>query len=272
MDRPSLSRRQFVVSGLAATTALAGCALPGPEETERSDRTVEAPPDTPLVVENQNGDVTVSDGATDAIDLEITKRTNFGRDRLADVTVETDATGDRVTVETVARDLPAGVSVSVDLRLYLPDDVPVERVRTRNGDVRVEDVSGDATLATTNGRVSADGVDGFLTLQSTNGSIETRDVGGLDGARTTNGSIDVEVPAIRGDTTLQTTNGEVRLAVATDLDAFVDLQTTNGDVGYSGLDLQIDTDRSTRLRGTLGDGGSRLVAKTINGDVRLRPL
>lgn len=272
MESPIPSRRRFLALGFAATAGLAGCVVPGDQETERTTRTVDAPANAPLVVDNHNGDVTVTGGGTDAIDLEITKRTNYGRDLFSEVTVETDASGDRIRVETVTGDVPMGASVSVDLQLTLPGSVTVERARTRNGDVTVEDVPGDATLETTNGRVDADGVDGFLTLRSTNGTVEAHDVAGIDGASTSNGDVDVEIPAIRGDTTLETTNGDVRASAAADLDAEVELRTTNGDVSYGGLDLQVETDRETHLRGTLGAGGDQLLAKTTNGDVRLRAI
>lgn len=271
MRPPTPSRRQFLSASLAASAGLAGCSIPGPEESTRSIRSVEAPPDTPLVVDNSNGPVRVTDGGTDTISLEIEKRTNFGRDRLDDVTVEAGVSDGRILVETVG-DLPVGVSVAVDLTFRLPEGVPVERVDTENGNVTVEDVPGDAELESTNGRIRADNVDGFLTLRSVNGSVDAADIGGLDGATSVNGTVDVEVPAIRGDTTARTTNGDVRLAVPEDLDAEIDLRTTNGDVLSSGLDLSLTTDRDTRLQGTLGEGGDTLSGETTNGDVRLRAL
>lgn len=269
-NRPS--RRTFLTASLTAVAGLAGCALPGPQETTVSTRTVEATGGAPLVVENHNGNVTVTDGGGDAIEMTVTKRTNYGRERFDQVRVETDTTSQRTRIETVSEDLPTGVSVAVDLELALPEGVPVERVRTRNGDVTAEDVAGDAHLETTNGRVDARDVAGYLTMRTTNGTVESRDCDGIDDVRTTNGSADVEVQAIRDDVDVETTNGNVRIAVPEDMDAEIRLETTNGDVGYSGLDLDVRTDRTTELVGTLGDGGDEITGETTNGSVRLRAI
>lgn len=265
------SRRRVLLSCATAAVGLAGCAIPGSLESTQSSDDLSIPAGTPLVVENHNGTVHVEDGGGDTATLEVRKSTRYGAGLFEKVRVETGTSGGMFHVETVD-DTPPGKSVSVDLTLYLPDDVPVERAKTTNGDVTVQEIGGDATLQTTNGDVRADGVDGYVTLRSGNGDVFGRGVTGLDGAETSNGSVDVEVPATRGDVRAKTTNGDVRVAVPEDLNAVVDLRTTNGDVGYSGLDLDVSVDRSTHLRGTLGTGGDELAAETTNGDVRLRPL
>lgn len=266
------SNRRHVLLGLgAAATGLGGCAFPGVLESEQTSDELSIPAETPLAVANRNGDVTVEDGGGDTATLEIRKSTRYGADLFDDVEVRTGVEGDQFRVETID-DTPPGQSVSVDITLYLPADVPVASVHTENGDVQVTDVPGDATLRTTNGDVRADAVDGFLTLRSGNGDVTARSITGLDGARTVNGDIDVEVPAIRGETRVETTNGDVRVAVPEDLDAVIDLRTTNGDVGVSGLALDRSVDRSRHIRGTLGEGGDELSAVSVNGDVRLRPL
>lgn len=273
MERSSPSRRSFLTALAAGSVAtIAGCAIPGEQESERETRTIDPAGDTPLVVDNVNGDVTVTDESTESIELEIIRRTNFGRDLLDDAIVTVDTDDERILVRGRAEGLPTGASVSIELRVALPDGVPVESVTTRNGDVTLRDTGGDATLQTTNGRVEAEGVAGYLTLQTSNGSIDATDVEGIDRASTSNGSVDVEVSAIRQDTTVESTNGSVTMRVAPDLDADVRLRTTNGDVSYSGLDLSVSSESETRLRGTLGSGGTRLVGETTNGDVRLRAL
>ena len=273
MDPAVPSRRTFL-SALAAgsTAALAGCAIPGEQASERETRTIDPAGDTPLVVDNVNGGVTVTGDSTDTIELEIIRRTNFGRDLLEDATVTVDTDDERILVQGRTEGLPVGASVSIELRVSLPDGVPVQSATTRNGDVTVRDATGDATLETTNGRVTAERVAGYLTLRTSNGSVDATDVDGIDRAETSNGSVDVEVPAIRQDTRVESTNGSVTMRVATDLDVDIELQTTNGDVSYSGLDLSVSSESDTRLRGTLGSGGSRLVGETTNGDVRLRAL
>ena len=267
-------RRHVLFACGAAATGLAGCAFPGVLESEQTSDEVSIPAGAPLRVTNRNGDVRIEDGGGDTATLEIRKSTRYGADLFDQVTVRTGVEDEQFHVETID-DTTApnrGFEPGVALTLYLPADVPVDSVRTDNGDVQVVDISGDATLRTTNGDVRADGVDGFLTLHSGNGDLTTRSITGLDGARTINGDIDVAIPSIRGDTRIETTNGDVRVAVPEDLDAVVELRTTNGDVGVSGLDFERSVDRSRRIRGTLGSGGDELTAVSTNGDVRVRPL
>jgi len=265
------TRRRVLLACGAVGTGLAGCAFPGVLESEQTSDEVSIPAETPLAVTNRNGDIRIEDGGGDTATLEIRKSTRYGADLFDRVEVRTEMDGERFHVETID-DTPPGRSVSVDLTLYLPADVPVDSVVTQNGDVRVVDVPGDATLRTTNGDIRVDGVEGYLMLRSGNGNVTARSITGRDGARTINGEIDVEAPSIRGDTRVETTNGDIRVAVPEDLDAVVDLRTTNGDVGVSGLDVDRSVDRSRHIRGTLGAGGDELMAVSTNGDVRMRPL
>lgn len=268
-SRPS--RRQVLAAGAAAVAGVAGCAVPGQTETRRTSRTVDPGGEADLFVQNVNGDVTVADGA-DTVEIDVTKRTQFGTDLFQEATVESSVRGNQVRVETVLGDIPSGASVSVDLEITLPDGVAVDEVRTRNGDVRAEDVPGDATLRTNNGEAVADGVDGYVNVHSTNGDVRTRSVTGVAGAGTTNGEVDLEVPSIRDNLSVDNTNGGIRVAVPDDIDAEVELRTTNGDVSVAGLDVDVSTGRETFLRGTIGEGGDVISAETTNGDVRLRAL
>jgi hypothetical protein len=249
---------------------VAGCAVPGSEETERSTRVIPADPDAPMVVSNVNGRVDVTGTDTDTIEVDIEKRTRYGRDLLDRVTVQTRVSGGRTQVTVRTDSLPPGTSVAVDLDIRIPESVALDSVETRNGAVTATGVAGDASLQTTNGRVTAEDVDGFLILRSTNGDVEARDVTGLDDVRTTNGSVDVELSSLRRDLVVRTSNGDIDLAVPPELGAVVNLRTSNGTVGVRDLEPQI-TDRSrTALRAILGDGSGRIVAETSNGSVRLR--
>lgn len=267
----TLSRRTFLTGCVLGSVGVAGCAVPGTLESRRTSDEIEIPTETALVVANQNGDVRLEGISASTATLEVEKSTRYGAELLDQVSIETGRSGDQFRVETID-DTPPGRSVGVDITIYLPDEVPVERVVTTNGDVTAQDVEGDATLQSTNGDVLAEAVGGYVTVRSGNGDVETRAVTGVGGARTTNGDVNIEVPAIRGDVSVETTNGDIRMAVAADLDAVVDLRTVNGRVGYSDLALETSVDRSRHVRGTLGSGGDELAAETTNGDVRLRSL
>ena len=66
-------------------------------------------------------------------------------------------------------------------------------------------------------------------------------------------------------------NGSIRLNVSPDINANLNIRTANGRITTN---LPVDTTRATRRRveGTLGDGGSTLRLKTVNGSVTLGPV
>jgi DUF4097 and DUF4098 domain-containing protein YvlB len=133
-------------------------------------------------------------------------------------------------------------------------------------------VTGDASLRTGNGNVTATDVDGVLSLESVNGNVTSSGDVGLERARTTNGAVDATVRRLRDDAVAASVNGSVTVRVAPDLDADVVLLVGNGDVSVSDVPLQ-DVERvATQLSGRLGDGGPRLEARTVNGDITLRGL
>jgi hypothetical protein len=123
-----------------------------------------------------------------------------------------------------------------------------------------------------NGEVRGEGVTAEVDAESTNGSIFVATTGGPVNARTTNGSIHASMGKfdLRSDLRFESTNGTVTAEFAEDINAEVDLSTTNGrfmtdfPVTVSG---RIDP---RRLRATLGKGGPRIRLATTNGNVELR--
>jgi len=152
----------------------------------------------------------------------------------------------------------------------LPDGVHLDRAESNNGGVTASDLSGDARpeLVSTNGAVVAEDIDGFVRLESTNGRVEATDVTGVDGASTVNGSVDVEVREVRGDTAVESSQGDVTVRVSEGVEADLVLSATNGEVDTGGIALG-DTESNGEVRGSLGGGGPTVEASTTNGDVSL---
>ena len=61
--------------------------------------------------------------------------------------------------------------------------------QTTNGSLKVDNVSGDITGRTTNGSISATNSNGKITVTTTNGNINLRDVSGVISTRATNGRV-----------------------------------------------------------------------------------
>ncbi|KAB1196747.1 MULTISPECIES: DUF4097 family beta strand repeat-containing protein [Haloferax] len=264
------SRRTFLTyGGVLGIAALSGCAAPSIETQEEETRVI--PPDSfdSLEVWNINGSVTVETWDEDDIELRIVKRAFFTEDFDA---AEIDVAGDdTLVIARIVHDEEPGLVV-VSLELRVPAEFPVTHASTSNGFVDIRGTTGDLEVRTTNGKVDVQDVDGFVRLSTSNGSVTAYDVGGVDGARTTNGSIDIHVPAIRVDTSIETSNGSIDAALAGELDAELEAQTSNGSIDTSSISLSESAVSRTRVTGILGAGGPMLTLLTSNGSIELSLL
>jgi hypothetical protein len=143
---------------------------------------------------------------------------------------------------------------------------------TGNGRIEISDTEGRVTASTGNGRVGISGAKGPVEVSSGSGDIRVATTAGPVRASTGNGSIDVAMDRLRGspDRSFSTGNGRITVQVPDDFGAELDSSTGNGRVS---VDFPLQTrgrmDRS-RVRGTIGDGGGRLVLRSGNGDLAIR--
>ena len=150
------------------------------------------------------------------------------------------------------------------------------RNRTRNNDVKVEfDVYVPAGVRfagrMVNGSIRAEDLTADVRVRTVNGSVRLSTSQGAS-AETVNGSIRAAFgeTAWEGEAVFETVNGSIRLEVPEQVNADLEIRTTNGRIT---TDLPITTTRATRRRveGTLGEGGSDLRLKTVNGSITLGP-
>jgi hypothetical protein len=138
----------------------------------------------------------------------------------------------------------------VDFVVRLPEGVRMD-ASTVNGTLAIRGTSSDVRAETVNGR---------LELAATRGSMR---------AETVNGSIVARVGTASGDVHLETVNGSVAVIVPEAMGAQLDLETVNGKISS---DLPLTTggrvDRR-HVRATLGGGGPRIRAETVNGSVQI---
>lgn len=129
----------------------------------------------------------------------------------------------------------------------------------------------DLAISSTNGSLWVDGVNGDIVVHTTNGGIKLYDAGGDVKGRSTNGSIFVGLGGDHwnGDgVDLTTTNGSIKIELPYEFSGDVDARTVNGSIR---VDHPIRIHKKSRrgLRGTIGDGGPVLRARTTNGGVSL---
>jgi len=128
-------------------------------------------------------------------------------------------------------------------------------------------------LRSVNGGIALDGVSGQIDLETTNGGLVLRDVSGDVRGRSTNGGIRASLDGARWQgegLDLQTTNGGVVLELPADYSARLETGTVHG--GYE-IDFPVTVQGrvdSRRLSVDLGDGGPTIRAMTTNGGVRVR--
>ena len=127
-------------------------------------------------------------------------------------------------------------------------------------------------ISTVNGGLQVSGVTTEVRARTVNGSITARSAGGPVRAETVNGSINVSMGSVgtAEDLEYETTNGSVTISLPANFGAQLELSTVNGHVS---TDFPITVSGSLsnrRIRGTVGDGKTRLRASTVNGSVNLR--
>ena len=198
----------------------------------------------------------------------------------AEVTIVREATA--MTKDDATQSV-AGVSITEDAK---PDAVRIE--------VRADrEHRGRLTLRTTlavprglivsvrnqDGRIELENVDGRITAAVANGPITGRGVSGSLSASVVNGRLSIDLNPSFDNVDLAATNGAVRVGIPAEASADLQLEALNGgvtvdprlnlaskDAAAAGGDGEFF---SKRVTGRLKDGGPKLVARAINGAVRV---
>jgi DUF4097 and DUF4098 domain-containing protein YvlB len=204
-----------------------------------------------LNVDNFNGSVEVTGWDQNTVDIAGTKYAAT-EDLLHALKIEVSSAGNSVRVKTVRPD-PHKSNLGAKYTIRVPRRTLLESVDSSNGSIRVEDVEGDAHLATSNGSVHVSKLRGNVDARSSNGSVEVNDVNGRMSFRTSNGGVHAE--NAHGAFEAETSNGGVHVHLA-DSEAGhpIRLETSNGPI-----DLQLDSPRSNDV-----------AARTSNGPVTVR--
>ncbi|MGV3710348.1 MAG: DUF4097 family beta strand repeat-containing protein [Gemmatimonas sp.] len=126
-------------------------------------------------------------------------------------------------------------------------------------------------LETVNGGIEVEGGDNEIRANTVNGSVVAHGASGPVYARTVNGSITVGMNNVRSsdDLDYETVNGSVTLELPANFGAQLELSTVNGRVSTDFPVTVTGTMSPRRLRGTVGNGESRVRASTVNGSINL---
>ena len=212
-----------------------------------------------------------------------------------EVTITESQTGDKVVIEVR---LPQRHSFfdmghrSVKLLVRVPREADLD-VRTGDGSVNVEPVSGRVSITTGDGSITAAGLHGEVKLHTGDGSIRATGLEGRlqadtgDGSmnvrgrfdhlelRTGDGHIDAEVE--RGSKgsdgwSLASGDGGINLRLPEDLGAELDAHSGDGSIVLDAPVTVTGTISSRTVRGKLAGGGGPLRMHTGDGSIRLQRL
>jgi len=243
----------------------------GEEESEEFSKVLPLKSGGTFSLRNVNGSITITTWKEDKVDLKAVKTTKGDPDKLKEVKIEVEATVNSVSVDTI---YPRGrnIRVSVNYEVKVPQGVNLGKVRSTNGSVYITGPVGDTNASTTNGRVELDGAKGIVSLSSTNGRIEAVNIRGELDAGTTNGTIVLEMLSFEDTIKAKTTNGGITLRVGSleKVNADFSARTVNGSIS---LDLPVtlkSLKKSRRsLEGQIGQGGSEISLRTVNGSIKI---
>jgi len=166
------------------------------------------------------------------------------------------------------------------------------RLRTSNGEIRVQalrgsldaqtsnhsveliDIDGDVKAHSSNGHIRAEGLRGSLEADTSNGSIHARleqvPAGRPVRLETNNNSVELSLPAnFANDIRVTTSNGGITLHMPYQVNAHVLARTNNSSIS-SDFEIGMRGEFSkNRLEGVIGNGGPLIDLTTSNGSIRL---
>ncbi|MCC6244340.1 MAG: DUF4097 family beta strand repeat protein [Gemmatimonadaceae bacterium] len=220
-----------------------------------------------IVIHNVNGGIDVERSSSSRVEVSAEKRWRRGDPK--DVRIETVKVGDEMVICALwhedATCGESGIRSPRSSRWNDRNDVSVRfTVRVPEG-VRVD-------VNTVNGGVEVTGVTIEVRAVTVNGSINARSAGGPVRAKTVNGSIDIAMGSVSraDDLEYETVNGAVTITLPSNFGAQLELSTVNGRVSTDFPITVSGTLSPKRLRGTIGDGSTRLRASTVNGSITLK--
>ena len=212
----------------------------GPENSPKSDQTVDVAKGTRLVLSNNAGEVVVRSWDRDQVRIQASHGTRE--------TISAEINDMTLRVRTQRAQGSRGPGGLVDYQITVPRWMPVNLSGTHldatiegtTAEVTVETVHGNARVSGGNGAVSLRSVEGVITVDKASGRVQATTVN--EGIRITN---------VSGEITAETTNGDIFIdnATTSNLEAF----TVNGEVTFNG---------------TIRDNGAYRLG-THNGDIRV---
>lgn len=130
----------------------------------------------------------------------------------------------------------------------------------------------DLSLRTHNGGIGINGVSGRINFEAQNGGVSLKRVGGNVTGETANGGLSVELSGNNWEgegLNVKTTNGGLSVSIPENYSAHLETGTVNGGFAVSPSIAEV-TRETKKLSLDLGSGGTNLRIHTTNGGVSIR--
>ena len=274
----------------------------GPENSPKSDQTVDVAKGTRLVLSNNAGEVVVRSWDRDQVRIQASHG--------ARETISAETTDMTLRIRTQRTGGSRGPGGLVDYQITVPRWMPVNlsgtyldaTIEGTTAEVTVETVHGNARVTGGTGSVTVRSVEGIITIDKASGRVQATTVNegirvtnstGEITAETTNGDIvidnaqtsNLEASTVNGDVTfngtirdngayrLTTHGGDIRVGLGGAANATIFVRTFQGDF-MADFPIQLpdgQTPRSgsKRFNFTLGNGSARIETQSFNGDIVL---
>jgi DUF4097 and DUF4098 domain-containing protein YvlB len=242
-------------------------------------------------VKTDDGSVRIE--STDAAEVAAHVTTEGWRIATGEVEITESQAGDRVEIAVHLPNHNNWLSFghrSVRVVVQVPKHADLD-IRTGDGSVEVQPVSGRLSISTGDGSITASGLEGDIRLHTGDGSIRASGLGGQlkadtgDGHMTIggrfdlldlstgDGGIDADVqPGSRVATawSLRSGDGGIKLRLPEDLGAELDAHTGDGHISLDKAIAVSGSISASTVRGKLGAGGQPLKIHTGDGSIQLQ--
>jgi DUF4097 and DUF4098 domain-containing protein YvlB len=251
----STHRFSILATALLAALGLSACTdFPGQPLAARDiiEETRALDPDGRFELENVNGRITLRTWSQDEVRIEA-ERAATSEEALSDIEIAISGEGREVRVRTRYPKQTAwfsgGNRGKVDYEITVP----------RGADVR---------LKTVNGPVDVEGLSGDLRVESVNGGLDLADLEGEVQAKTVNGGIHASFDRVPegGQYRFKTVNGGIEVSLPDDAGGRLEATTVNGSIDCD-LPLEVTKKKKRRLEGRLGPGSGSFELGTVNGGI-----
>ncbi len=206
------------------------------------------------------GTVDIQGGAGDRVEVRAERiaraaTQSTATDLLPRIKIREDISPQKIVLQTEGLGgIVLGVEVAVNYHVMLPAASRI-RVRTTDGALTIDNVSGQVVASSVNGQIAGRGL---------SGGVE---------ARTVNGSVMIDLAAFSlNPVDLRATNGRIDLALPATANANVLANATNGAIEIKELDFEPLGDQTKRrVRGRINAGGPPIELSVVNGAILVHP-